>query len=199
VLEFYGNLDRERGDAARAADFYEQARRAYEEVGREVWRSELLEEQAILHLWSGDAHGARLLTERLIEARVVAGDELGTQTATLTHGRVLLVQGEYAAAAADLEPACAYFHAHSLYYYEAEASMALAECKRALGQEVEMFTHLRRALDLAARYDYEYWLQRKLTRWPALFAVAEARELLPPDLREQAAQTSAPAPPEPLA
>ena len=61
-----------------------------------------------------------------------------------------------------------------------------------------MFAHLRRALDLAARYDYEYWLQRKLTRWPALFAVAEARELLPPDLREQAAQTFATAPPETL-
>jgi two-component SAPR family response regulator len=47
-----------------------------------------------------------------------------------------------------------------------------------------MLQHLRRALDLAARYDYEYWLQREVVHNPRLFAAGEAAELLPPDVRE---------------
>ena len=42
---------------------------------------------------------------------------------------------------------------------------------------------LRRALDLAARYDYEYWLRREVAAHPQLFAPPEAAELLPPDAR----------------
>ena len=185
VLEFYGNLYRERDDAARATDFYEQAARDYESVGLEVWRTELLEEQALLHLRLGDTHGARALVERLLTARIAAQDLLGTTTAKLTHGRVLLAQGEHAEAAAELDEVRAFFHTHGLHYYEAEACMSLAECARAEGREVESLAHLRRALDLAARYDYEYWLQRKIARHPALFAAPAVSELLPPDLREQ--------------
>src|SRR5207248_4658457 len=53
-----------------------------------------------------------------------------------------------------------------------------------------MLEHLRRVLDLAARYDYEYWLQRQVADNPRLFSQAEVVELLPPDVREQL-QTSA--------
>jgi DNA-binding SARP family transcriptional activator len=62
--------------------------------------------------------------------------------------------------------------------------MALASCDLATGRENEMLEHLRRALDLAARYDYEYWLQREVAHNPRLFATPEAAELLPPDVRE---------------
>jgi DNA-binding SARP family transcriptional activator len=48
-----------------------------------------------------------------------------------------------------------------------------------------MIAHLRRALDLAARYDYEYWLRREVSANPQLFASQEARALLPPELSEQ--------------
>lgn len=48
-----------------------------------------------------------------------------------------------------------------------------------------MLEHLRRTLDLAARYDYEYWLQRQVADNPPLFAQPEVVELLPPDVREQ--------------
>src|SRR5262245_63345202 len=50
-----------------------------------------------------------------------------------------------------------------------------------------MLERLRRALDLAARYDYEYWLRRELTAHPRLFATPEVAELLPPDAREHLA------------
>jgi len=46
-----------------------------------------------------------------------------------------------------------------------------------------MLEHLRRALDLTLRYDYEYWLQRELTNNPDLFATEEAAEMLPADVR----------------
>jgi hypothetical protein len=63
--------------------------------------------------------------------------------------------------------------------------MLLAVCEHALGRDAELLEHLRRALDLAARYDYEYWLQRAVAQFPQVFSAPEAAELLPTDLREQ--------------
>jgi DNA-binding SARP family transcriptional activator len=57
---------------------------------------------------------------------------------------------------------------------------------------VGMLAHLRRALDLAARYDYEDWLQREIARAPALFRLPAVAELLPVDLRERIPSTIAP-------
>ena len=73
-------------------------------------------------------------------------------------------QGEHEAAQIELTNAVKYFRTQGLYYYEAQACLALANCELNLGREPEMLEHLRRALDLALRYDYEYWLQRELTR-----------------------------------
>ncbi|MGH8693493.1 MAG: AfsR/SARP family transcriptional regulator, partial [Burkholderiales bacterium] len=52
-------------------------------------------------------------------------------------------------------------------------------------REVEMMERIRRVLDLATRYDYEYWLQREISAHPRLFATPDVYELLPPDLRER--------------
>jgi len=57
-----------------------------------------------------------------------------------------------------------------------------------------MLQHLRRALELAVRYDYEYWVQREVANQPDLFALEEAAELLPSDVREQLAKLSTQAP-----
>jgi LuxR family transcriptional regulator, maltose regulon positive regulatory protein len=187
AFETYGNLYRERGDAMRAAEFYERAARAYDEAGIDSVRCELLDEQAVLNLQFGNLAAARSLLDRLVEARMAANNEMGSRTAMLSRGRVLLAQNEHEAARADLQPAHAYFHEHGLYYYEAQASIALAACDFAMGRESEMLEHLRRALDLAARYDYEYWLQREVLNNPRLFAQPEVAELLPVDVREQAA------------
>jgi LuxR family maltose regulon positive regulatory protein len=43
---------------------------------------------------------------------------------------------------------------------------------------------------LAARYDYEYWLQREVLNNPRLFSQPEAAELLPLDVREQLAASA---------
>jgi ATP/maltotriose-dependent transcriptional regulator MalT/DNA-binding SARP family transcriptional activator len=185
VFEAYGNLYREREDAARAAEFYERAARAYDEAGIDPTRRELWEEQALLRLQMGDAAGARMLLDRLVGARADAGDEMGRYTAILTRSRVMLAQGEQETPLRELQPALEYFHAHGLYYYEAQASLALAVALFATGETETMLEPLRRALDLAARYDYEYWLQREVAHQPQLFASTDAAELLPPDVREQ--------------
>ena len=186
IFEAYGNLYRERGDTARAAEHYERAARAYDEAGIDPTRRELLEEQALLNLQAGDLPAARALADRLVSARSAAGDARALHAARLSRGRILLAQNNAEGARSDLEPALAYFHAHSHYYCEAQASLALAACDQARGRGgAEMLARLRRALDLAARYDYEYWLRREVTQQPHLFAAPEAAELLPPDLREQ--------------
>ncbi|HEV2705526.1 MAG TPA: BTAD domain-containing putative transcriptional regulator [Pyrinomonadaceae bacterium] len=187
IFEMYGNLYRERAEAARASEFYERATRAYEDAGISLSRTELREEMAMLALQTGDPRSALTLLDQLVAAREETQDEMGVMSATLARGRVLLAQGQHEQAHADLRPALDYFRAHGLYFNEAQAAMSLALCDQLAGRETEMVEHLRRALDLAARYDYEYWLQGEMARHPALFALPEVSELLPSDLREQVA------------
>jgi two-component SAPR family response regulator len=134
------------------------------------------------------------LLDRLVAAREQARDEMGLERTKLVRGRVLLAQGQQPEARADLDPALQYFRGHGLYYNEAQAAMLLAVCEQEAGEEQGALEHLRRALDLAARYDYEYWLARSVAQYPFLFASPEAADLLPADVREQLAAISA-APP----
>jgi DNA-binding SARP family transcriptional activator len=183
IFEFYGNLYRERGELQRAHEFYERAARAYDEAGVDLARQEFLEERALLALQLGDLTEARALLGRLIEGR--AGDELLRQRALLARARVDVAGGRHEEAAAVLREVLAYCRSTKLYYSEAQAAMLLAVSEHALGHDAEVLPHLRRALDLAARYDYEYWLQRSVAQFPQVFSTPEAAELLPTDLREQ--------------
>jgi LuxR family maltose regulon positive regulatory protein len=184
TFETYGNLYRERGDIERANEYYERAARAYGEAGMNLNRTELFEERALLSLQVGDLKTARTLIDRLIDARPLDKDERGFYTAALTRGRIMTAQGEFARAHHELAHALQYFHDHSLYYYEAQACSAIAMCELKLNKEPKMLEHLSRAVDLAARYDYEYWLKREGSNNPELFATEEAQEFLPLDLRE---------------
>jgi LuxR family transcriptional regulator, maltose regulon positive regulatory protein len=190
TFETYGNLYRERGELSRAAESYERALRSYDEAGIDVARVELLEEQAFLSLKAGDPARARVQIDRLGELRHVTKDDMGHFTATLARGRIMLAQHDYDDASEQLIPALDYFHRQGLYYYEAQACMALATCDLESAREPQMLEHLRRALDLAARYDYEYWLRQEIQHHPQLFVTEDALELLPTDLREQVAVMS---------
>jgi len=183
IFEYYGNLYRERGELQRAVEFYERAARAYDEAGVEITRTELLEERGLLALRLGDFNEARALLDRLIEAR--SKDEMLRQRTVLARALVDVTQGRTEEAASDLKPAVKFFRSLGLYYNEAQAAMLLAVCEHAAGRDVETLENLRRALDLAARYDYEYWLQRAVAQFPQVFSAPEAAELLPKDLREQ--------------
>ncbi len=78
----------------------------------------------------------------------------------------------------------AFFHGQNLYYYEASTALVLALALFSTGERKEMLMHVQRALDLAARFDYEYWLREEVKKNPALFSDEEIREKLPLDLRE---------------
>ena len=188
AFETYGNLYREKGEIDKANEYYQRAARAYDEAGVNLARTELLEEQALLSLAIGDPVAALNQIERLIDARPLEKNEIGFHTATLAKARIKIAQGEYQAAAEDLAKTRQYFHDHTLYYYEAQACLAQAITDHRLGNEPQMIDRLRRAVDLALRYDYEYWLRREVFANQELFANEEAAELLPSDLRKQLAE-----------
>jgi len=71
--------------------------------------------------------------DHLISARPPEKGELGFFTASLTRGRIMAARREYQQAREDLGKALEYFHLHGLYYYEAQASMAIALCDFNLG------------------------------------------------------------------
>jgi LuxR family transcriptional regulator, maltose regulon positive regulatory protein len=184
IFEAYGNLQREAGNLPVAAEFYERAARAYGDAGVDLTQHELLEEQAILCWQSGDLATARARIDKLIHARAAVGNTPGVFTASLARGRILRAQGDAAMAQEELQAASAHFREQRLHYYEAQACIALAECAFATQQEVIQIGYLQRAVELAIRYDYEYWLKREVSRQPQLFALPEAAELLPEELQE---------------
>jgi LuxR family maltose regulon positive regulatory protein len=188
AFEAYGNLYREKREIDKANEYYQRAARAYDESGVNLARTELIEEQALLSLAIGDTPGARNQIERLIELRPLDKNEIGFYTATLAKARIMIAQENYQEAADDLSAAQRYFHAHSLYYYEAQASLASAVTELRLGNEPAMLGHLRRVVELAIRYDYEYWLNREAIANHELFVIDDAAELLPADLRKQLAE-----------
>ena len=197
TFETYGNLYRERGEVERAVEFYGRAARVYDEAGIGLSRTELLEERALLSLLTGDFAAAQAQIDRLISERPPEKDELAFFTASLTRGRIMTARGDFAPAQQTLAQVLKYFHAHGLYYYEAQASVLMALCDLHLGEELRLVERLRRAIDLAVRYDYEYWLKREISSNPELFSLEEVLELLPLDLREVATTAKPPRPTTP--
>ncbi len=183
IFECYANFYREKRDFAHAAEFYERARNDYEENGIDPAERELDEERAMLALLRGDTVTAAALLENLLEVRTESRNEIGWQTVKLNLCRVRFEQKRYEEIIPDLEQLLKFFHGRNLYYYEATAAVALAGSLLAVGKRREMLLPAQRALDLAARFDYEYWLREEIMRHPALFADLEIIEKLPLDLR----------------
>ena len=199
AFEAYGNLYRERGDVTRAAESYQRAERSYADAGIDLARVELLEERALLSLKGGDAARALSQIDQLIDRRPVERNPIGHHTARLTRGRILLAAREYEKARDDFTTTLSYVREQGLYYYDAQATMGLTVCDQAQSREAAMLDDLRRALDLAARYDYDYWLRQEIAAHPAVFASEDVQELLPPDLRGQQIQTPVAITPAPAA
>jgi DNA-binding SARP family transcriptional activator/Flp pilus assembly protein TadD len=193
TFEAYGNLYRERGDLARAGESYERAIRSYDEAGIDLARVELIEERALMSLRSGDKSRALAQIDWLLERRPADKNPIGHFTAHMTRGRILLALGDFESARSEFGPVLEYVRPHGLYYYEAQCCIGLARCDFEAANEREMLEHLRRVLDLAARYDYEYWLQQEMSAHAEMFLSEGAQDLLPPDLRGQAPASAAPA------
>ncbi|MBA2606385.1 MAG: hypothetical protein H0U96_05900 [Acidobacteria bacterium] len=184
IFECYANFYRDKKDFAHADEYYERARKSYEESGINPIDRELDEELAALAMLRGDMGKARSLLENLLEIRQKNKNEIGWQIVRLNLCRVRLEQMEVDGVTAELEEIRAFFHGQNLYYYEASTALVLALALFSTGERKEMLMHVQRALDLAARFDYEYWLREEVKKNPALFSDEEIREKLPLDLRE---------------
>jgi LuxR family transcriptional regulator, maltose regulon positive regulatory protein len=184
IFEAYGNFYRDREDWAHAAEFYERARKAYDEAEVNLATRELDEELAKFYLARGDAAKARGLLENLLEARQKLGNEILTNAVRLGLCRARLALGETDNLAEETEKILAFYHEQNLFYDEALAALLLAQIYFAADERKKMFQPLQRALDLTARFDYEHWLRGEIKKNPQMFADEEIREKLPPDLRE---------------
>ncbi|MDQ3041419.1 MAG: hypothetical protein M3R11_03455 [Acidobacteriota bacterium] len=189
IFESYANFYREKRDFTHAAEFYERARKAYEEDGVDPSNREFDEERAALAQMRGDTVTARNLLENLLEIRQENKNEIGLHTVKLGLCRIKLEQNEIAGLATELEKILRFFHEKNLYYYEAAAAVLQASALFAEGKRKEMMPPIQRALELAARFDYEYFLREETKRNPALFGNEEIIEKLPLDLRESINQT----------
>jgi tetratricopeptide (TPR) repeat protein len=194
TFEAYGNLYRERADLARAGESYERAIRSYDEAGIDLAQVELIEERALMSLQSGDKSRALAQIDRLLERRPADKNPIGHFTAHVTRGRILLAVPDFESARGEFTPALEYFRQHGLYYYEAQCCIGLARCEFEASREPQTLEHLRRVLDLAARYDYEYWLRQEMNAHPAMFLSEGAQDLLPPDLRASRPRAATPRP-----
>lgn len=185
IFEAYGNFYRERSDFAHAEEFYERALNAYDEAEIDIASKELNEERAIFYRLRGDNSKARSLLESLITSRERQRSELGTNTAKLRLLQVDLAEGKLDGLDKQIEPVLEFFTRQNHYYDEALAAMLLAETYFGQDRQKEMVEAARRALDLSARFDYEYWLRREIRRNPGIFGHEEIFERLPADLREE--------------
>lgn len=192
IFEAYANFYREKGDLAHAGEYYERAAKDYEAAEIDTASRELDEERSRYYLLRGDRVKARSLLENLIESRKNADSDVGVHTARTCLARVNLIEGKTDGLVDELHSVLEFFQRHSHYYDEAVASMLLAETFWTLGDRKQMIEPLQRALDLSARFDYDYWLRGEIRRNPQMFGEDEIAERLPLDLREELAVAKTP-------
>jgi DNA-binding SARP family transcriptional activator/Tfp pilus assembly protein PilF len=185
IFEAYGNFYREKQDLARAEKFYERALNAYEDAEVDISTKELDEERAAYFALRGDRSRAKALLEKLIDARQSHGNTAGAYTAKMRLIQLNLPEEKSEHVIDDVEKILQYFRDKGQYYYEACASMLLAETLFAVGRVRDAIEPIQRTLDLSARFDYDYWLRTEIRRNPRIFAIEEIADRLPVDLRKE--------------
>jgi len=183
IFEAYANYYREMGDFAHAEEFYERAAKSYDEAEIDANTKELNEERARFLIRVGDTLRARALLESLIEARERLGNTVGVRTAKLALAQADLIDARSDGLVDRLADLLAFFHDESHFYDEALAAMLLAQAVFARGREGDAVPYVQRALDLSARFDYDFWLRREIRQNTELFSIEEIAERLPADLR----------------
>lgn len=185
IFEAYANFYREKQDLARAEEYYERAHSAYEEVETDISTKELDEERAFFYAMRGDFVRARTLLEKLIGARQDRGDLAAVNTAMMRLVQLDLMEKRFDGTIEKIDKILEFFKLKGQFYYEAVSSVMLAEALDAAGRTREAIDPVKRALDLSARYDYDYWLRGEMRRNPRIFSIEEIAERLPADLRRE--------------
>ncbi|MFN2500814.1 MAG: tetratricopeptide repeat protein [Pyrinomonadaceae bacterium] len=184
VFETYANFYREQQDFVHASEFYDRSLAAYDDAGVDLATRELNEERAKFHLMRGDTAKARALLEKLIESRKKFKNLLTVNPARLCLCKVDLAEGKTDKLVDRINQLVRFFAEQNHYYDEAQASLLLAEVLFSLGENQKMVAPVQRVLDLAARFDYEYWLKKEIKANPGIFGYEDILDRLPADLRE---------------
>ncbi len=171
TLEAFGNLYRERGEYSRAMDFYDEAARAYRDAGLSLKDRELLDERATLYLRMNELMLAEREAGEYYQARKY-GSAAERSAALITRGRVEMAAGRNIEAEASLIEAATLARGGRLYYNEARSATSLARLLWTAGRSHEALAHLKRAVELALRYDYSYWLAAEAAVAAGLFRAA---------------------------
>ena len=185
IFEAFADFYRDKKDFPHASEFYERALKAYDDANVNIATREIDEERAKFYLMRGDAFKARGLLENLLAARKKLNNELGEKSVELGLCKVRLAQGETENLAVEIAEIQKVFQENNLNYDEATAALLLAETFWTLGNKKEMLPALQRALDLSARFDYEFWLRKEIERNPQMFGDEDVLEKLPLDLRNE--------------
>ncbi len=185
IFEAFADFYRDKKDFPHATEFYERALKAYDDANVNIATREIEEERAKFYLMRGDAVKARGLLENLLEARKKLGNELGEKSVELGLCKVRLALGEMENLAKEIEGIQSIFQENNLNYDEANAALLLAETHFALGNKKKMLPALQRALDLTARFDYEFWLKKEAENNPQMFCDEDVLDKLPLDLRNE--------------
>ena len=185
IFEAYANFYRERRDLARAEEYYQRAVNAYEEAEIDISTKELNEERAVYYVMRGDLARARTLLEKLIDARSARGDRAAVFTARMRQLQLDLLEKRSDGDIEEIEKVLDYFKDQGQYYYQAISSVMLAQAFHQAGHPRDAVEPVKRALDLSARYDYDYWLRGEIRRNPHIFGIEEIAERLPIDLRKE--------------
>jgi len=185
IFEAYGNYYREKGNFPHAEEFYTRAVAAYEDADVDLSAKEIDEERATLYTLKGELAKARTVLEKLIDSRSNSSNGGGVYTAKLRLYQVELEEGSSVTMVDPIIELLQHFKAKGQYYYEAEASIMLAEALYASRRIRKCVEPLKHALDLSVRFDYDYWIRRQIRRKPELFAIEEIAERLPADLRKE--------------
>jgi LuxR family maltose regulon positive regulatory protein len=187
ILEAYADYYRERGDEPHAVEFYERSLQAYNDAGVDLATRELNEARASFALDRGDTVKARALWDSLVESRQKLKNAQVINTARLGVCRVDLADNKLDKLDKRVTELLDFFNKQNHYYDAANAALVLGEVYEKLDKPKEMVAAVMRLLDLAARYDYDYWLKKAIRRSPAVFEYEDIYERLPTDLKEELA------------
>ncbi len=155
VLEAEGNLLRDSGDLAGAAEQYRRARSLLTELGQLDLLEGLAEEEAVLAVLAGDAARAEQIATEGVERRREGEDREALASALLALGEVRCRAGRGGEAEAPLSEAAGLFAGLQRRYQEFLARLWLGLAHHRQGKEAEAKEASRAALDLAGRHGYE--------------------------------------------
>ncbi|HZO73984.1 MAG TPA: BTAD domain-containing putative transcriptional regulator [Ktedonobacteraceae bacterium] len=185
ALENLGEVYQEQGDYRRSLTVTEEALALARSLKDSLLIRDCLCSLALTYALMGDTTTARFLVSE-IEAPATPAERAGYphMLRDLTLGTILLLQPQYAEAAAHLSPVRTFLNQAGLQREYLQATLRLTACQLGVQQVAEAMQSLEDVEATLARHgDYEHVVQVELQRFPALSHLIQKHTQIP-HLRE---------------